>query len=264
MKVNRQYFLTEIDKQAQAKAKEVLPGIKVADTMALMKYYLQHGHILQIGDLAKESFPEAEVGDTLIFRHTVEDDDWREIYKDDKVSHRLVENDNYDIMGIQKPDGTIIPQKKHLFCKSIAASGKWELKNGLYTFHGADFDTAEDFRAKLDKLDDEVKFLAESSGNVGPKIEQIKKEQMMITKMLNKRKIKKVELLYIHPETRQEFDNIQDHDIIVFEGWIDYDGYPLQFKGVEYLIIKKDIVVGRHVPNQESITVMKKTFQNQT
>jgi len=251
MRVNHQYFLIEIDKKAQAKAKEVLPGVKIADTMTLMKYYLQCGPILQIGKDAKASFPEAEVGDIMIFRHTVEDDEWREIYKDDNVSWRLLQNDGYDILGVKKKDGTIIPEKGWLFCKEIKKPAGWAKINGLFRFTGAVFDTAEDIHARIDELDNQIKYLAESSGDVGPKIEQYKKEQQKLTKMLNMTRIKETELIYIHPDTRHRFKNVADHSTILFEGWIDYNGYPLTFEGIEYYLIKTTIVVGHLVKNAE-------------
>lgn len=88
MRVNRQFILTRIDIAAQKEKQEkTKTGIFLPQQYVYMKYNLQHGPILQMGETAKRMFPNISIGDTVIFKHTIESEDWRVVDK--------VPNDKY-------------------------------------------------------------------------------------------------------------------------------------------------------------------------
>lgn len=66
------YFIVKIDKEKQKARKEKIGSIYVHTSHAFMQRNLQCGEIIAIGWLAHKNFPDAEIGNTLLFHHFVE------------------------------------------------------------------------------------------------------------------------------------------------------------------------------------------------
>jgi hypothetical protein len=250
MRVNAQFFLVRIVKDIQKKQRalsEVIPGLIMADTMLDMKHYLQAAPVLQIGEKARQWFPEVHVGDTLIFHHTVEDDDWRiidEVWKDgDCISEdRIVECTFDDVLGVKKQDGTIIPSREIIWTKDLPDTGRWHVsKAGLFIPREGEYEDDSELRLRIEELDNQVKFLAEgiaSEDNIR-KINELKYEQAKLTNKLNKPIFHRMELAFIHPETSaKRFSGMTGGDHVFFDGYMDYKGYPLKIDGVEYFLAR--------------------------
>lgn len=140
MTAGRNYIIVKIDKKAQKHKREQLPsGIFIPPDYAGMLYNLQYGEILSIGENAKITHPDAEIGDICLFKHTVEDDDTN-LVKEEKemfigpagtefrvtfehkvvlASHRMNNDETLEpsteIYGIIKGDGTLIPTDNYVF-----------------------------------------------------------------------------------------------------------------------------------------------------
>lgn len=140
MRSGRNYMIVKIDKQAQTKKREQLPsGIFIPPDYAGMLYNLQYGEILSIGDNARITHPDFEVGDICLFKHTVEDDDTNLVYEEKEMrvgkhgtefpvtfehkvvlaSHRMNNEGtlepSMEIYGVIKGDGTLIPTDNYVF-----------------------------------------------------------------------------------------------------------------------------------------------------
>lgn len=72
-RIHKHYFLVRINREEQRKYRERLEnGIIIDPTSAYMRFNLQQGELIAIGDEVARLLPTARVGDTLIFHHSIE------------------------------------------------------------------------------------------------------------------------------------------------------------------------------------------------
>ena len=254
MRPTKEYFLVEINLQEQEDRKVLIPGtdIKIADTVADFKYYLQAAPIIAIGEKAKSYFPEAEVGDFLIFHHTVEFDEWRHIghrvvsglpvsvaEKKDVFQQILVRADIDDVFGIQKINTLeIIPSPEHVWCQeikeettfSVTVKDEFGKDKTILAFAT---DNEATLRARIEELQNQAEFI--STGRVSDKsvIMEIKREQESITKELNKPRAFPLKAAIVHPSTMERL-SIENGDIVLSNGWMGYKGYPISVQDLHY------------------------------
>lgn len=127
MVINKQFILVRIDKPKQIARREKMGSIFLAEKWNYMKRNLQYGEVIQIGPAAAEKHPGLQIGDTAIFKHIIEEEDWRLLYRDYNKDHpynarmkdeyRVVDTTNdLQLFGYIKPDGTLIASDIYLFC----------------------------------------------------------------------------------------------------------------------------------------------------
>jgi len=248
MRPNRQFFLVEIDLKKQKKKMESIEGTSlVAPTgYEYMKYYLQAAPIIAIGEDAAKWFPEAKVGDILIFHHTVEDDDWRLVHFDveKEIEWRVVEGEENSVFGIQKLiEGIpIIPSKPYLWCKTIplVTDDGWKKIAGVYLPEES-LRSEDAMRLRIEDIEHQIEFVS-GGQNAGQIITELKKEQAVLTHLLNRKYLHELELVNIHQETSKRMDGVEKGDHVFVEGWINFKGYPLSVDGQEYLLCRKQFV----------------------
>lgn len=262
MRPNKQYFIVEINSQEQEDRKILIPGteIKIADTVQDFKYYLQAAPIIAIGETAASYMPEAEVGDYLIFHHTVEFDEWRLINrrvtsdlpysiadKKDVYLQLLVRADIDDVYGIQKASTLeIIPSHEHVWCEEIKEETSFEVevegedgeKKKIFAFAT---DNEESLRARIEELQSQSEFLATGSMMNKEQMAKLKAEQESITKELNRPRAQPLRICHINKSTSDRLGAITG-DTVLSNGWIGYKGYPLSVQDLfkENGIIKKN------------------------
>lgn len=230
-------FFIRIDHAEQVKRRELIPntGIIMADTYLDLKYNLQAAPIIAIGKDAKEFFPEAEIGDILIFHHIVEHEDGgRTIDKNDDYSILYVNANSEDIFGIQKIDTLeIIPCREWIWTSIKQDQTISAIENGslvsvnLYQFEGY-------IRSEIERKQEDIKNWSDSmiTPMIKEKIRQTQMEMGELNKELNKARAKECIIDYIHPET-SKLMGMKKGDTAIFTGYIGFDGYPLSVQDIE-------------------------------
>lgn len=125
MQLGKPYILVELDKEdQQSKRERTTAGIFLHHKYIAMTRNLQFGKILGIGKWAKELFPSAEIGDTLIFKHIIEEQEWRLFEKrHDPTTDKVYEQRIVDIRS-----GTeVLAVLKH--------TGEWVINNNYVFFN---------------------------------------------------------------------------------------------------------------------------------
>jgi len=278
MRPNKQFFLIEINAQEQEDRKILIPGtdIKIPDTVADFKYYLQAAPIIAMGINAEKYFPEARIGDYLIFHHTIEFDEWRLLNervttglppsladKKDIYLQIIVEASIDDVFGIQKADTLeIIPSHEQVWCEEMKEPTSFELeitvedgtKNSILAFVT---DTEGTLRSRIEELQSQSEFLGRHGKFNHEKMMELKKEQESITKELNKSRAWPLKVAYINNVTSRQLETNKG-DIVLSNGWIGYKGYPLSVQDLykedgiikkrnsvkEYLIVRAKFLLG--------------------
>lgn len=141
------FFIIKINKQQQKETRETDGVLAISRNYVFMQHEIQDGEIVSIGELAKELFPEAKAGHSLIFHHFVTGKG----VEDREASPYLVhedENFNYYKVTVRSYNGDrnltygvwdgekIIPHKDFIFLevpndkKEVVNTGKLiEIKN---------------------------------------------------------------------------------------------------------------------------------------
>lgn len=208
-------------------------------------YRLQYGTVVQVGPMFQRPYkqtglPDLAVGDTLIVHHGIERDVDNLIHQDEENEYRIVRHDGHNVLGFEKPDGTFFCDYNHVWCKDVP---KVEEKITAGRIILPTLNTEKLLREQVDNIDTEIKIMQDSSGNTAPIIQGLKQDGEIATKKLNKKYIHPLTLHYFNP-CNHRFENLQQGEQIYMEGWIDYKGYPLNYKGEDFLIVKANIVVG--------------------
>lgn len=250
MNSNKQYFLVKIDLEEQRKRLELLPGFTIANNFSDMKYYLQCAPVISIGSKAAKWFPEVELGDVLVFHHTVEDDEWRVVYEDLDIKLLLVRCTDDDVFGVQKiPSLEIIPSKNHVWCvpfeKPKSNEELWEQSGSIVYLPDGSLTNADTIREEIEKLQEVAKFIGEGI-NSRERVADIKRKQAILTQSLNNKVPHKHIVKLIHTQTSLDID-VNQEDIIYMQGWIDFKGYPLQVDDQQYLLIRKQFIFAKVV-----------------
>ena len=238
MRPNKQFFIVELDLGEQEKRKELIPGtgIQIADTMTDLKFYLQSAPIIAIGEQAHEYFPEAQVGDILIFHHTVEHAEWRQLEKVGNKVKLVVEGCADDCFGIQKlSDLSIIPSRDHVWCKPIKDGLELntviETPEGTKTLSIIRVNDEDSLRARITTIQEHIEHIETTSTPNPHQVMLLKQEQAAITAELNKPMAQALKVAIINREaSRKVF--VEAGDTILMNGYFGYNGYPLSVQGV--------------------------------
>lgn len=227
-----------------------------------MRYNLQHGTIIDIGKMAKEEFPEMELGDLLLFHHTVEYRPRTEgdlFYNDWHLIETLPNGDEIrlvrvytEVFGVVKPtaDGyTIIPYKEWIFCHPRMHPAEFQIKNGIWQ--------PLNWKMTMDEMTDKLADLAQHFQSVGEstvmkqktteenyrikediqkRMEEINRERMALAKKVNESQLMESRAIFINPVTNKELQQqIEPGDHIVMD---QYSLYPLDLGEISYVLAK--------------------------
>lgn len=128
LKIGAHTIIVKIDKSKRdALQEKTETGIYLPQIQGFqaMKYNLQYGEVISIGQESQKRYPELQVGDTAILHHTVESQDHRvtKIEKNESgaitYEYRIIntaDNTNRDIFGkINLETGNILPFESFVF-----------------------------------------------------------------------------------------------------------------------------------------------------
>lgn len=265
MKTSPKNFVVHIAKQSQKKKMEAIGSILLHPNFVKMKFYLQHGVITQIGSVAHREFPQAEVGDTLLFHHFVEDGTAQLIDTlPDGDEIRFVSGDNqqnnFQAFGAAKPDGDIIPTPNWIFLDpaiELWESGK-HTSLDLKRSNPGDWDSEDQDITKLNDLDRQAKSLQESYGHlanpnvpinekqlrelepVETAIDQIMKERGEITRNMSLPKLAACTVLHIHPDLAEQTGIQQGSQILCDSKVL----YPFDVDGNQFFLLRRTLIHG--------------------
>jgi chaperonin GroES len=228
-----------------------------------MQNNLQYGIIKQIGKLAGREFPQAQLGDALIFTHHVEYKSRPENDINFKDVHliKTLPNGNelrtvdfsHECFGVIKyKDGqpTIIPFRNHIFCHQNIQKAKVleDPNTGIYLPDSWQ-ETMDDLESKLEELQlqiDEIskttilsartnEFNYDRKLEIFKQIDRIQKEKLEVSNKMRKSKLVELTVMYINPETQDTLGQpIKTGDKILANY---FTLYPLDVGGVYFTLV---------------------------
>jgi|ERR1700761_2576511 len=260
MQITRQFILVRIDKVKQNASREKKGNIYLPQSFIYMKYNLQYGEVVQVGSKALAAYPFIEPGDTAIFKHTIEEEDWRVVGKEDHPDHpgsffmknelRVIDTSSgRELLAVIKKDGTWKVNDLYIFVnpdvKPVSAAYTSLLAEGVNIDYWAD---DQKLSAKIDtlKIDEaNIKEQLESTRNTDrfeelyKYLERNAKEREQVTKLIHAKKCCRVTIELIGDNLSREMglvsgDNIMVDDIKLL--------YPLCVLGKTYQLIDNNYV----------------------
>lgn len=261
MRPNKQFMLVRIDKQQQAVLREKTKGgIFIPEKYLYMKYNLQYGEIISIGEKVHRIFPEAQPGDMAIFHHFVESQPHLMVSRENNGDElRLVRVDpdviTFQLFGIITKAGELIPFQDYIFLdpevKTIKKKGLTLDSSGLIV--GESMWDDDDFLLReIARLNTEIKWIAETFDGLDSvldwkKVDEIekdikgKKEQIQqMTAYMNRFVLGKATVLHVHPKTEKENRIKPGFKHVVAKKEL----YPIYFAGNEFKIANKNMILG--------------------
>lgn len=213
-----QYFIIKINIEEQKNRKEKIGSLYVHTSHTFMQRNQQMGEIVAIGHIAHKQFPEAEIGNTLIFHHFVEGTDSKNsnlIYADNEFYYYNVtasdfnghRNETYAVYQ----NGSIIPHPDFIFIepemkpKDIAVDDFIEQNTtqvgNLILFNNWD-DTREAKELRAATITEEIKSMSKGKNlSDSTKMGLLEKQQEAekITASLNKQEYIPLKVAFAHP-----------------------------------------------------------------
>lgn len=229
------FFIIKIEKEIQKDTREKDGYFYTHSDHVFMQREVQHGEIVSIGEDAKELFPEAKEGHTLIFHHFVTGEDGEEskclIYSDERYnyysvtvkSHKGEKNLSYGVWDGEK----IIPHKQYVFLNISNVEieiVKTEL--GILSIEGFT-ETKDELGLKMKEIKSSINELtkAKVSNEVSQEIVKRETEMNRISKRVNKKQILLYPVAYVsdyikslfnQPFSQLGFMNIACHTKVFF------------------------------------------------
>lgn len=239
--------------------------IFVAPQIIDFQFNLQFGEIVEIGKIAGEQFPDAKLGDMLIFHHAVEHKprtdgdtmyhDYHLIETDENGDEYRIVNFTNELFGVLKlEERTIIPYKNFIFCHQNIRKASMQVNSSGIWVPDAWEKSIEEMQDKIDELTATIQEVSSSSimkertnetnykkkEEIKAKIEAINKEKKEISRMMAQKKLVELTVLFIHPKTCEEIlTEISAGDTLIAE----YNTlYPLDMYGQRYTLLRKDYI----------------------
>lgn len=278
MRATRNTILVRIDKEAQRKKRETIAGTSLYRHIdyAFMQCNLQHGEIISIGENAAKLFPEAQIGDFAVFKHTVEGDP--DINSSEHLVDTLPNGDeircldtsldaNYteenikkhrrglEMFGVIKKDtDEFIPGELHVFfeTKIRRYTKRPTVSSGILLDEKLNEDDSqlrkrvEDLKKDLDRLSNTYSRTIDPSerADIGRVLEGYQKESERITTYLNSDKIASAVVFAINSKTSRELKVKEGDTVLVVEDYLD----ALEIRNFRMLRILKEDVIGKVLP----------------
>jgi len=228
-----------------------------------MRFNLQFGEIVAIGTKASVVFPDANIGDQLIFHHNVEYkeraegdenwNDWHLLQADDLFEYRIAHCEK-EVMGVWKPSEkdlskAIIPYPDFIFCHQSYKKAEFQIINGIWQPEDWDnsMETANDqlaeFKAQIEELNtSSIMGERDNDANykqkefIKKRIDEIDRERLALTKKMHQKRLVEVNVIFINYVTNENcLVEIIPGDKIV----VDYFTlYPLDLAGAHYVLVR--------------------------
>jgi membrane-associated protease RseP (regulator of RpoE activity) len=226
----------------------------------LMEYNLQWGSIVDVGTLARQDFPEARIGDILLFHHLVEYkprstgdhtyNDWHLVDTDDKNQdeYRVVRYDT-EIFGVIRDNNELIPYRNVVFCHPEFRKASFQMQGGLW-LPDAWEQKEEDVILQLEALAAEVKQLTTQTiltkkttednykrkEEILATVNSLNRERQELSRKMSKKKLIDATVMFFNPETTDLIGGElkQGDHILVDQRTI----YPLEFGGIYYTLAR--------------------------
>lgn len=260
MRINRQFILVRIDKVKQNASREKTGNIFLPQSFIFMKYNLQYGEIVQIGPKALATYPFMEVGDIAVFKHIIEEEDWRVLGKEDHPDHPgkfLMKNElrvidtgsGRELFAVIKPDGTWKVNDLYIFVnpdvKPVSQAYTSALAEGVDIDYWAD---DQKLMAKIEslKMDEaNIKEQLEVTKNTD-KFEELYKylsrnavEREQVTKLIHSKKSCKAVIELIGDNISKQMGLVPGDTIMVDDIKL---LYPLCVLGKTYQLIDNNYI----------------------
>lgn len=214
------YFIVKIDKEKQKERKEKIGSLYVHTSHTFMQRNQQNGEIIAIGEVANKKFPEAKIGDILLFHHFVEGAEKEKsnlIYSNETCNFYNVTASDFnghrtEAYGIYV-DGKIIPHPDFVFIepevkeKEISAKEFIEQNTkqvgSLILFTNWE-ETREDKEAKAARLTQEIKDASKAkilSENAKVGLLEKQQEAEKVTASISKQQYVPYKIAWINKKT---------------------------------------------------------------
>lgn len=228
-----------------------------------MRFNLQFGEIIMIGENAAKIFPEAVLGHNLLIHHSVEYkeraegdknwNDWHLIESDQNFEYRLVHAEK-EVLGVWDMNESdisksVIPFKDFIFCHSSYVKSEFQFINGVWQpmVWEKSFDELteqlDELKAQIEELNtDSVMKQMDNEENYKQKgfikkaIDSINKERADITRKMHQKRLVEVNVIFVNQLTNTEYSClIEPGDKIL----VDYFTlYPLDIYGTHYVLVR--------------------------
>lgn len=248
------YFIVKIEIEKQNNRKEKIGSLYLHFNEVNMQRNMQRGEVIAIGSLAKTSFPQVSLGDTLIFHHFVEGQDKEKsnlLHSDKNYNYYFVtaceynghRNETYGVF-----DGTkIIPHPDFIFIepkvkvKEISADEFIEQNTSkigsLILFNNWE-ESREDKEEKAQRLTAEIKSASKGksmSDSTKIALEEKQIEAEKITTSLSKKEYKPFKVASYNPNINVK-ENIYSLSMAAQT--------EIEFMDKEYIIIQSKFCCG--------------------
>lgn len=258
------YILTRIDKQKQLAHQEKIGSIYISSKFLYMKYNLQYGDVVQIGKKAAAQFPALEVGDKVLFRHTIESEDWRLLYKEPSAAfpndffrqdeYRVIDgiaNNGREVLGWIKPDGTWVANDRYIYVSTDVKRMNTPLSTSLFIDDNDNsWKDTDVLMKKLEQMQLDQENIKEKLKNIRDPyelentykyLERVAMDMERTTKMIHAKKVCVATIELVGPEVSRRLEVKAGTSIVVEDYQL---MYPLNILGRNYLLIEEEYVFG--------------------
>ena len=211
------YFIIKISIEFQKKKRELIDNLMYrSPDFTFMQNEIQYGEITAIGSSAAKEFPQASIGDTLIFHHFVTgkslEDNGENPYLldcDNEFNYYIVtamyfEGEKNLTYGVIK-NGEIIPHKDYIFLSEQVQEEMVVDESGLITVN---YSESRDERGdKMKEIKNQVKELTKTAitEDLQKGIENKERLMSQMSKLNNSKEYKPYRIAFINPETKSQF-----------------------------------------------------------
>lgn len=233
-----------------------------------MEYNLQYGEIVDMGGKASRDFPEARIGDILLFHHLVEYkprettdhvyNDWHLVHTDQSGDELRVVRQDSEVFGLIRPDEEelsrrITPYRNVIFCHPDVRKASFQKKSGLW-LPDAWKHSDEAIATELAELNNQMKELqmhtelsnATTDANYKKKEEiigvigRLQQERLQLTKKMHQKQLCEAVVLFFNPEMADHLGDclLPGDRILVDQRTL----YPLEIAGVRYMLARQGFI----------------------
>lgn len=268
------FFVIKISKKEQKDRREKIGSLYLAPGHTFMTREMQAGEIVSIGTDAHDTFPEAEIGDTLITHHFVTgkegentDEGKFHILSDEKYNYYTVTCCSFNGRGNETygvfKNGEIIPHPDFIFLEDDAPIERlspeqlhregMQQKGSLFLFNKWK-ETREEKTKKMQELKFQAQELSRTTkkdifGNdimpdeVKVAVENIEQEIKNLGRDSQKKEYLPYKVAWANQLLSEELEeDIKNGDIVY--GRSDAANTKIEFNGVSYRVIKINYIAG--------------------
>lgn len=246
-------FLVRIGKQKQKNRleKQGLIYLPVQREIIGMTRFIQSGEIMAIGELAAKAFPQASIGDELLFHHFIENkkDDFWQVDEDDDYNY-------YVVPAMKTPSGyqptfglfngkKFIMHPDYVMFKGPRKINRSETKklDSLHLFTNYKM-TRDEIVYRLKELEDERNQVAQGTNfESQARLRELENYCLQLSAQLNKKEYIPLEVVATNPELDKWFGRkIKEGDTMYCANYA--TDYLLTFKEIDYRIVEVNHIGG--------------------